>query len=281
MALRGVGVGTLTQRSSLIGRNLDATQRAFHGNVTRLSSGRQIGGPENAGHAAELLLSTRFAAQAGGLSAAIGNVSQGRSLIQTAEGGLSNTADLLGRARELAVQSANGTLSGEERAALQSEFDQTVQEIDRQAGTTQFNGRNLLNGSTPSVDLQAGANNGEQITLNLPATNSAALGLTGANVTTQTNATAAIDQIDQALETVSGVRSGVGAQANRLEATETSLIRTREDFVSAESRIADTDVASESTQLVANHIRQQKNVALAAQSNISALAVLRLFGHSA
>jgi flagellin len=281
MALRGVGVGTLTQRSNLIGRNVDGTQRAFHGNVTRLSSGRQIGGPENAGRAAELLLSTRFAAQAGGISAAIGNISQGRSLIQTAEGGLSSTADLLGRARELAVQSANGTLSSEERAALQNEFSQTVQEIDRQAGTTQFNRLNLLDGSNPALDLQAGANNGEQITLSLPATNSASLGLTGANVSTQAGATAAIDQIDQALETVSGTRAGLGAQANRLEATDTRLIRTREDFVSAESRIADTDVASESTQLVANRIRQQKNVALAAQSNVSALAVLRLFGHAA
>jgi flagellin len=270
----GIGVpGAAGLQSGLAGIEQDVQRR-----VSRLGSGRQLGGAENARFAALIGIAQRFATQESGLRVAAENVNLGARLIQHAEAGLSTTTDLLQRARELAVQAASGTVSDTERAALQTELDQVVQEIDRTALSTQLNTRRLLDGSDPSLTMQAGATSGaaERIALALPQTTSAALGVGGASISTQAGAQATLDQIDTAIEAVSEARSGLGAQASRLAETETALRRAEEDFASARSRIEDTDVAAEAAALLRDQLRQQVDVALLAQANVSAFSARRL-----
>ena len=270
----GIGTpGTAGQRRGLGGIEQDVQRR-----VSRLSSGKQLGGAENARFAALIGIAQRLSGQESGLRVAAENVNLGASLIQNAEAGLSTTTDLLQRARELAVQSASGTLSDTEREALQTELDQVRQEIDRTALTTQFNTRRLLDGSDPSLALQAGAGPSpeERIALALPQTPSAALGIGGASISTQAGAQAALDQIDSAIAAVSDARSGLGAQASRLSETETALRRAEEDLAAARSRIEDTDVAAETAGLLQDQLRRRAGIALQAQANVSAFAALRL-----
>ncbi len=271
-----LGVGQTGILGQLARLEQDAARRTH-----RLSTGQQVGGPNNAILAGLIGIAQRFDVQVQGLNQATSNIVQGVSLLQTAEGGLATTAELLGRARELAVASANGTLTDTDRAALQAEFTQVMQQIDQTANATQFNGRQLLNGTTTALTIQTGANAGEAAGITLPNATTAALGLNGASIATQAGAAGALGQIDAALEQLSTARAGLGAQQNRLEAALANTGTAMLNQAAAGSRIENADLAQEMTALVNDRLRQSFALAMLSHTNLTAGAVLRLFGQPA
>lgn len=279
MAISGLGTGFDSNVFSPL-RQLGVLDRAALQQTNRLSSGRRVGGAGNSDNSALIGIVTQFANQVRGLSAAADNVAAGVNLAQVAEGGLEETSDLLGRARELAVQASNDTLTASDRAALQEEFSQIQQEIDRTANSTQFNTQSLLNGTTSSVTIQTGANGGQSSAITLPDATAAALGVdaASADISTQAGANAAIGQIDAAIDQVSAARGQLGAQQSALESAGEQIAEASINQAAAESRIGDADFAAEISNLMATRLRQQFAYSVLAQSNVSAGAVLRLFG---
>lgn len=272
--------GTSLFSAGGIFNQLDRAQKDVATRSSRISSGLQVGGFGNSANSSLIGITQSLLSQAQGAMAALGNVGQGIDLVQTAEGGLSQTSDLLQRARELAVQSANGTLSDQDRTGLQKEFAQIQQQIDQVANGTQFNGKQLLNGTTPSATLQTGGSAGNQLTVPLPNATTNALGVNGLAIDTQAGATAAISQLDTAMSQVSGNRADLGALQNRLESTVQTLTSSQVNLEASHSQIANADLAAELTGLVTANLRQNTNAALLAQSNLSSRSVLRLFGQA-
>lgn len=248
-------------------RNLSVVTGRLEGNYRRLSSGLRIAnaGDDPAGFG----ISERMRSQVKSLSQAARNAQDGSSLVQTAEGALAEVNSNLSRMRELAVQSANGTLSDEDRDVIDNEFQALVEEIDRISATTEFNKIPLLNGSQASLDLQIGIDAGQTVTLNLNDVSASALGLqaTGFDVDTQPNAVNALAAIDAATDSVNAVRGSLGVTQNRLESSIRSIQNTRESLASAESRIRDVDVAAETADLTRNTIMQQASVSVLTQAN--------------
>ncbi|MEM7605279.1 MAG: flagellin [Myxococcota bacterium] len=248
-------------------RNLAGTQSALSTSFERLSTGLRIN--RSGDDAAGLAISEDFKSQIRSLSQAERNANDGVSLLQTAEGALNEVGGLLSRQRELAVQSSSGTLDDTQRGYVDQEFQALNDEIDRISATTNFNGTNLLDGSTASVDLQVGINNtaNDRITATLVDSRTATLGTGAAAVDTSANAQAAIDLLDTAIETVSGSRATLGATENRLQVTVSNLGSARENLSAANSRIRDVDVAAETAALTRNNILQQAGVSVLAQAN--------------
>lgn len=248
--------------------------------LEKLSSGLRI---NRAGDdAAGLSISEKMRGQIRGLEQAQRNAQDGISLIQTAEGALNESHSILQRMRELAVQSANDTNSVDDRAALQSELNELVSEIDRIAQDTEFNGEKLLSGSLSipgsGIELQIGANQGQSIELNIGDMQAGALGVSGILIDTQSGADAAIATIDAAIQTVSNERSSLGANQNRLEHTINNLGTSSENLTAAESRIRDVDMAAEMMSFTKNNILTQASQAMLAQANQLPQGVLQLLG---
>lgn len=211
-------------------------------NMEKLSSGLRI---NKAGDdAAGLAISEKMRGQIRGLEMAAKNSQDAISLIQTAEGALNETHAILQRMRELAVQGANDTNTTIDRDQIQKELDQLLSEIDRISSTTQFNTKNLLDGSMTAT-FQVGANQNQIISLNITAmsTGSGALGVAGISVGNNSLASNAIVSIDSAINKVSQERSKLGALQNRLEYTINNLSTSAENLTAAESRIRDVDYA--------------------------------------
>ncbi|MED1439675.1 flagellin [Aeribacillus composti] len=214
-------------------------------NLEKLSSGYRI---NRAGDdAAGLAISEKMRGQIRGLEMAQKNAQDGISLIQTAEGALNETHSILQRMRELAVQSANDTNTDTDRAELQKEVDQLIEEIDRIANTTQFNTKNLLDGtlsgSGNGLIFHIGANSGQNVELTIANMKASGIGVSGLKINTQSDAEAAITTIDTAINTVSSERAKLGAMQNRLEHTINNLGASAENLTAAESRIRDVDYA--------------------------------------
>jgi flagellin len=247
-------------------RNLAKTGSALASSFERLSSGLRI---NRAGDdAAGLAISEDMKAQVRSMSQAERNANDGISLLQTAEGALGEVGGILGRMRELATQSANGTLDATQRGYVQEEFTALSEEIDRIGAVTEFNGTALLDGSA-NVDLQVGINNtaNDRINVSIAAMDTTGLGLAAADVSTAGGAQTAIDSIDAAIDTVSGQRASIGAVGNRLQVTVSNLSSARENLSAANSRIRDVDVASETAELTRSNILQQAGVSILAQAN--------------
>jgi flagellin len=259
-------------------RNLSNVSSRLSGNYARLSSGLRIASA--ADDAAGLGISERMRAQVRSLNQAGRNASDGISLVQTAEGALGEVHGNLTRMRELAIQAANGTLNTGDRAALETEFGALVEEIDRVADQTDFNGTQLLDGTVASVAIQVGTESGETISITLEDMTEAGLGLTGGtfDLTTVTNASAALATIDTAIDSVSSFRGGLGAIQNRLSSTVRTIANTSENLSAAESRIRDVDVARETADLTRNSILQQAAVSVLAQANVQPQLALSLLG---
>lgn len=262
---------------------LTQAQGAQAKSLEKLSSGLRI---NRAGDdAAGLAISEKMRGQVGGLNQATRNAQDGISLIQTAEGGLNETHSVLQRMRELTIQSSNDTNTTEDRAEIQKEFDQLAKEITRISTTTQFNGKELLDG-TASISLQIGANAGQSITLDVDAMDATTLavgsGTTEADTVGLDISTAAADfdavitAIDTAIGTVSSERSKLGATQNRLEHTINNLTTTSENLSAAESRIRDVDMAKEMMTFTKNNILNQASTAMLAQANQMPQGVLQL-----
>ncbi len=257
-------------------RSLAGTQGELSGVMQRLSSGFRINSA--ADDAAGLAISEKLRAQTRGLNQAARNAQDGVSVLQTAESAMGETQTILQRLRELAVQGANDTLTSGDRANIQSEVDQMLQEVDRFATTTEFNTNKLLSGSyaTSSMTLQVGANQSQVISFTITTTTAASLGVSGIAVSSQASANAAIASLDSAINTISTERAKMGSLQNRLQRTISNLNSQSEALTSSESRIRDADVAKEAINLTRLQILQQAGVAAQSQANAMPQAVMSL-----
>lgn len=257
-------------------RNYTNNTSALSKNLEKLSSGYKI---NRAGDdAAGLAISEKMRAQITGLNKAQDNANDGISLVQTAEGALTEVHDMLNRMVELATQSANGTYDNEvDRTNLQAEVDQLKAEIDRISESSNFNGINLLDGTYTST-LQIGdtADTFNQLTLSISSIETGDLGINGVDISTYAGATAAISSVKAAINIVSKIRGNLGAVQNRLEHTVNNLSVMEENIQNAESRIRDTDVADEMMAYTKNNILIQSAQAMLAQANAVPQGVLQL-----
>lgn len=260
-------------------RQLGITTSAQAKSTEKLSSGYKIN--RAADDAAGLSISEKMRSQIRGLNKASSNAQDGVSLVQTAEGALNETHSILQRMNELATQAANGTNTSVDRSAIRAELDQLTSEINRIQSTTQFNTMNLLDGTfsgaTKKMKLQVGALSGQSINFSIANMCATKIGLkTALSVSTFTNAGSYMKAVQDAIEVVSKQRSAMGAIQNRLEHTIANLDTTSENTQSAESRIRDTDMASEMVTYSKNNILAQAGQSMLAQANQSTQGVLSL-----
>ncbi|MGB0331019.1 MAG: flagellin [Planctomycetota bacterium] len=258
-------------------RNLFNTSTQLGGNFARLSSGLRIASASD--DAAGLGISERMRADIRSYGVASRNAQDGVSMVQTAEGALNEVSDILGRMRELSMQASNGTLSADDRATLDGEFQQLVEEVDRISATTQFNGVQLLDGTNTSISVQVGIDGTANDTIAVTGTDTTAstLGVNG-GITSQAAATTMLSSIDTAINSVNSSRGTLGAQQNRLDSSLRSLASVRENTSAAESRIRDVDVAFETADLTRNSILQQAATSVLAQANAQPQLALSLLG---
>jgi flagellin len=261
-------------------RNMNINSTAAGKSMEKLSSGMRI---NRAGDdAAGLAISEKMRGQIRGLDQASANAQDGISMIQTAEGALNETHSILQRMRELAVQSSSDTNTTDDRAEIQLENAKLIEEIDRIATTTQFNGQNLLDatggaGTDGIFTLQIGANTTQTTDITFADMQSAALGVDGVDLSADSDtSTAAIKTIDDAIKLVSDERATQGANQNRLEHTINNLGTSSENITSAESRIRDVDMAKEMSTFSKNNILSQAAQAMLAQANQQPQQVLQL-----
>ncbi len=260
-------------------RNLSSTQGDLSKSLERLSSGLRIN--RAADDAAGLAISEGLRAQVNGTKQAVLNAQNGISVVQTAEGALTETHSILQRMRTLSVQAANGgALSSAAQKNVQDEVTELQTELTRIANTTQFNGQKLLNGSYTGV-FQVGANVSTDDTITVTigtAMDAAGLGVAAAavDVSTTAGATAGITAIDTAIKTVSDLRSKLGASQNRFDHTINNLNVAAENLAASESRIRDTDMASEMVQFTRSQILSQAGTAMLAQAKNMPQSVLQL-----
>ena len=260
-------------------RQLGITTSAQAKSTEKLSSGYKIN--RAADDAAGLSISEKMRSQIRGLNKASSNAQDGVSLVQTAEGALNETHSILQRMNELATQSANGTNTSVDRSAIRAELDQLTSEINRIQSTTQFNTMNLLDGTfsgaTNQMKLQVGALSGQSIDFSIANMCATKIGLKKTlSVSTFTKAGSYMKSVQDAIEVVSKQRSAMGAIQNRLEHTIANLDTTSENTQSAESRIRDTDMASEMVTYSKNNILAQAGQSMLAQANQSTQGVLSL-----
>jgi flagellin len=261
-------------------RNLGFNNTQMGKVMEKLSSGYRIN--RAADDAAGLAISEKMRYQIGGYQQAIRNAQDGISLIQTAEGALTEVHAMLQRLNVLANQASNGTLDNPDRQKIQLEVDQLLKEIDNIASTLKFNGINLLNvasGSANStISFQVGFESGTKISVNLADTRTTALGIDSINVNTVTGAQNALGAIQNAISTVSEIRARFGAVQNRLEHTINNVGVNAENLAASESRIRNADMAKEMTEFTRTQILVQAGTAMLAQANAVPQNVLRLLG---
>ncbi len=271
-------------------RQLGVTQLANSKDMEKLSSGEKI---NRAGDdASGLAVSEKMRSQIRGLNQASRNAANGISFIQTTEGYLQETTDIVQRIRELAVQSSNGIYSDEDRMQIQVEVSSLIAEVDRIASCAQFNGMNMLTGRfaqptgentvTASMWLHIGANMDQRTQVFIGTMSASALGLR--NIGTEEimslespdEANRAIGTLDEAIKKINKQRADLGAYQNRLEKTVVGLDIGAENLQASESRIRDTDMAKEMVDFTKNQVLTQAGTAMLAQANQSSQNVLSL-----
>ena len=260
-------------------RNLSSVTGRLSNNFRRLSTGLRIS--TAADDAAGLAISERLRSQVRSLDQAKRNANDGISLVQTAEGALNEVSSILTRLRELSIQASNGTVSNADKDTLDEEFQSLVNEIDRIGSSTEFNSIKLLDGSLPTVSFQVGFGTAAGIdTLDVTLEEATAnnLGLDTLNIGSTGSQNAAITAIDDAINSVSGLRGSLGAVQNRLGSTINNLAIQTENLSAAESRIRDVDVAYETAQLTRNNILQQASISVLSQANAQPQSALQLLG---
>jgi flagellin len=264
-------------------RNLTTTQLALSKSMERLSSGLRI---NRAGDdAAGLAISQNMQANIRSMNQAVRNANDGISLMQTAEGALNETSNILLRMRELGTQAANGTLSDPQRTSINKEFQSLQDEIDRIANVTEFNGKKLLNGdlSAGGMNLQVGIGvtaNNDYINVALTKADTDTLNIAKGtvSVSSEDNARTALTAIDLAISTIAANRGDLGAVQNRLQSTINNLQVAVENTSAANSRILDVDVAAETSNMTRAQILTQAGVSILAQANQSPQLALKLLG---
>ena len=292
--------------ASFASKAASSAQRGLDSAMEKLSSGSRINYAKD--DAAGQAIATRITAEVQGLKMASRNASDAQGLIDTAEGALQESHNLLLRMRELAVQSANGTMSGDDRSAIDAELGQLIEEVERVAQTTSWAGNSLINGigstnGDKTFTFQVGVNgtSADQVDITIDDTRVVALGLvtddaaagntnaddndytaTGANADVRINiadqgaAQGAISTIDDAIGKVSDARAELGAVSNRLSSTINNLDQISVNLGASKGRIQDADFAVETSNLAKNQILQQAATAMLAQANASKNSILTL-----
>jgi flagellin len=259
-------------------RHLTNSTNMFNKSMEKLSSGLRI---NRAGDdAAGLAISENLKSDIRALNQAARNAADGISLIQTAEGSLDEVSNILQRMKELAEQSLNGTLSDTDRGYLNAEFSALSSEINRISDGVDFNGVKLLDGSGGSVAIQVGIGTGtsDSVAIDLgDDLDAAGLGLSS-TIDSASGATAAMDEIDDAIATVTSARADFGAIQNRLESSIRNINMTSENLAAANSRIRDVDIAQETSRMTSYQILQQAGVSMLAQANMSSSLAMALLG---
>lgn len=262
-------------------KNLRSTHHGMDQSLARLSSGYRIN--QAADDAAGLAISENLRGQIRGMKQAARNSEDGVSLVQVAEGGLQEISNMLIRLRELGVQAASDTIGDTERKFLDVEYQQLKSEIQRIAEGTQFNGRDLLNGTGGVIDIQVGVHNDpfkDRISFNSSAANSTleSLALTAESLATKEMAQQGLSVVDTAMTSVNAMRANFGAMQNRLSSTIANLGVAHENYSAANSRIRDTDVAEETAEMTRNSILLQAGVSVLGQANQAQQLALKLLG---
>jgi len=258
-------------------RSLSVTTDRLQASYRRLSTGLRIS--TAAEDAAGLAISERFRAQIRSTNQAVRNAQDAISLTQTGEGALNEVSNILIRMRELSIQANNGTVSSNDRDTINQEFKDLVNEIDRIAQSTTFNGVHLLDGtgSTMTFQVGTGVQSGiDTIQLSTSDTLASTLGLASLDIGSSGVVTTAIGAVDNAINVVTRIRGQFGAVQNRMASTIANLQVQAENLSAAESRIRDVDVASETAELTRNQILQQSAIAILSQANTQPQTALQL-----
>ncbi len=278
-----MGLRINTNVASLeVQRNVRANASQQETEFAKLSSGKRI--TKSADDAAGLAIAKKMDAVTKGLRVAGRNANDGISLVQVAEGGLNESTNILTRLRELSVQAASDTVGDQERGYLNLEYNQLVQEMDRIAKTTSFNGLSLLKGESKNgvLEFQVGAYGGEEnkISFDVSSTDATveALGMDGSSIKDKDDAVSNLQKIDKAIETVSGQRANFGAIQSRLQSTINNLDIAVVNQEAARSRIEDVDVADSTSKLASQQIRSAAATSTLAQANALGQGALRLIG---
>ncbi len=267
--------------SQSVQKNLKDVSNAGNAELEKLSSGKRI--TKAADDAAGLAISTNLEAQTKGLRQATRNANDGISLVQTAEGGLAETSNILVRLRELTIQAASDTVGDTERGFLNKEFGELTKEVDRISESTTFNGAQLLNGKGKgTMDFQVGAFAGEQNKIQFDSgatdSSSSSIGVSGLSITEKGDALDAISNIDSAIEKVSGQRADLGSIQSRLTSTVKNLETQTINQDAARSVIQDVDVAEASASLASNNVVKNAAVSTLSQANAIPMSAMRLIG---
>jgi flagellin len=257
-------------------RNLSVTQGQMSKSLEKLSSGFRIN--RAADDAAGLAISEGLRSQVGGLKVAARNAQDGISVVQTTEGALTEVHSILQRVRDLAVQGANDSNSADARTNIETEIKSLGDELTRITDSTNFNGIKLLDGTKASLTFQVGAdgNANSTIVVTLDNVKTAVAGIAALKVTDNTTAQATIGAIDTAIGSISTTRANLGAYQNRFEHTVNNLNVAVENLSASESRIRDTDMASEMMNFTRSQILSQAGTAMLAQANQASQGVLSL-----
>lgn len=248
-------------------KNLGANQRMLQGSFQKLSSGFRVN--TAADDAAGLAVSESMKSQIRSYTVGERNAADGISMAQTAEGALGQVHDVLGRMRELAMQSSNGSMSSTDRTNLDTEFSSLKAEIGRIQDSAKFNGKQLVAVSGATVKFQVGLNNtgSDQISVTFGGVNLSALLATGSSVSTVTGALSSLGNIDTSIQSVSNSRAKFGTAMNRLEIATSNIQTMRLNLSAANSRIVDVDVATETAAMSRNQVLSQAGVSVLAQAN--------------
>lgn len=252
--------GGLSSLNSLLNKNLNSLRDSF----TKLSSGKRIN--KAADDAAGLAIAESLNANAAALKVANRNVSDTQSALQITDGALSQIGEISTRLKELATQASNGTLSDSQRSALNTEYNELTQEVQRITDTTEFNGTKLLNGSsiTSQVDINSGSDS--QISTPGVSISSAVSSVASQSIATQSGAQAALSQIDNLIQQNAATRGQIGASSSRLEFAKNNNSVKFENTRAAESRIRDVDVAEETANVTKRNILANASTAISAQA---------------
>ena len=251
-------------------RNLIGSQRTMGNSMAQLASGSRIN--KAADDAAGLAISENLKAQIRSAAQAQRNANDGISMVQTAEGGLNEIGNIIVRLRELGIQAASDTVGDTERGFLNKEVEQLKSEVQRISNVTTWGRTKLLDGSSPTFDFQVGLyNSAEEDRISFVAGENVAtldaLGLSGLDYTSKDGAQSALDSLDVAQSSVSGIRANLGALQNRLSSTVDNLGVAQENLSAANSRIRDTDIAQASSEMTRNNILLQAGASTLAQAN--------------
>ena len=260
-------------------RNLTVSDGSLSKSLEKLSSGFRIN--RAADDAAGLVISENLRSQVGGLRVAARNAQDGISVVQTAEGALTEVHSMLQRMRDLVLQAANGSSDADAKAAIDAELDALTAEITRVGDSTRFGSKTLLDGSVTSLSFQVGSNAGDQISVTFSDMRSTAIGASGSalntvDVTSTQTLGEQLTIIDEAIKDVSTLRGNLGAAQNRFEHTVANLGVAVENLAASESRIRDADMAAEMVQFTRHQIMLQAGTAMLAQANAAPQSVLGL-----